>query len=210
MPMYKLNRGNRKTMTEDQSDLILLIDKISLGEQEAMSTLYNKTANRVFGMAMKILMRSELAEEVVSDVYLQVWRQANRYSLKRATPIGWLLMICRSRSLDILRREKSATRNQYQNENMSDIEDLLNESPLDGIMDSEASSLLSTALKLLSKKQRDSIVLAFYRGMSHKEISEYTGEPLGTVKSNIRRAQALLKGMLVKDELCSGEFYGKA
>jgi RNA polymerase sigma-70 factor (ECF subfamily) len=207
---YKRDRGQGKVMIEDQSALVSLVERISLGDEVAMSEFYDATVSRVYGMAMKVVSRSELAEEVVGDVYLQVWRQANNYTLNRASPIGWLLMICRSRALDMLRREKSATRNQFQGEEVSDIEDLLTENPLDDIMDNEISKLLSAALKLLNKKQREAITLAFYKGMSHKEISDYTGVPLGTVKSNIRRAQALLKGILAKNELCTGEFYGKA
>lgn len=209
LPLHK--HGSKGTaMTETQSDLVSLFEKISSGDETAMSELYDMTVNRVFGMAMKVVLRSELAEEVVGDVYLQIWRQINNYKSSRASPIGWMLMICRSRALDILRREKSATRNQFQEEDDFDTEDLSIENPLDEIMQDETSIQISSALKLLNKKQREAISLAFYRGMSHKEIATYTGEPLGTVKSNIRRAQAILKGVLEKGELCTGGYYGKA
>ena len=209
LPLHK-HGSNSKVMRERQSNLISLFDKISSGDETAMSTLYDITVDRVFGMAMKIVLRSELAEEVVSDVYLQIWRQVNNYKSNRASPIGWILMICRSRALDILRREKSATRNQFQEEDNVDTEDLSIENALDELMKDEASIQISSALKLLNKKQREAISLAFYRGMSHNEIATYTGEPLGTVKSNIRRAQAILKGVLEKNELCTGGYYGKA
>ena len=208
LPLRKGCKG--EVMIEDQSNLVTLIEKMQLADEKAMSGFYNATVNRVYGMAMKIVLRAELAEEVVGDVYLQVWRQANNYRSDRATPIGWLLMICRSRALDLLRREKSATKNQYHEDETSDIEDQDVESPLSGIMGSETSKKVSDALKLLNKKQREALSLAFYRDMSHSEISEHTGQPLGTVKSNIRRAQDILRNILDKDELATGGFHGKA
>lgn len=208
LPLQKLYKGH--VMRETQSDLITLLEGIGKGDDLAMSEFYDVTVSRIYGMAMKVVSRTELAEEVVGDVYLQIWRQATNYRADRASPIGWVLMICRSRALDILRREKSATRNQFQEDEYLDVEDESTEAPLDNLMASETSKLVSVALKLLNKKQREALSLAFYKGMSHKEISEYTGQPLGTVKSNIRRAQDILRNILDKDELCSGGFYGKA
>jgi len=196
-------------MTEDQSGLVALIEKIAVGDETAVSEFYDATVNRVFGLAMKIVLRPELAEEVVGDVYLQIWRQARNYNSAKASPIGWLLMICRSRALDILRREKSATKNQFQDDDEKyDLEDESVAMPLDSILGSEISTRVSDALKLLNKKQREAISLAFYRDMSHKEISTHTGQPLGTVKSNIRRAQDILRNVLEKDELGTGGLYG--
>lgn len=208
LPLQKLSKGC--VMRKTQNDLITLIESIAKGDESAMSEFYDVTVNRIYGMAMKVVSRTELAEEVVGDVYLQIWRQATNYRTERASPIGWILMICRSRALDILRREKSATRNQFQEDEGFDFEDESTEIPLDNIMASETSKLVSAALKILNKKQREALSLAFYKGMSHKEISEYTGQPLGSVKSNIRRAQDILRNTLDKDELCSGGFYGKA
>lgn len=210
--LYSLPRQIPKkggVMTEDQSILVSLIDKISQGDDNAMSDFYDATVNRVFGMAMKVVLRPELAEEVVSDVYLQIWRQAINYKIDRASPIGWILMICRSRALDILRREKTATRNQCKEED-GDVEGSSVESPLTDIIYNETSKQVKAALELLSKQQRESISLAFFKDMSHREISEYTGQPLGTVKSNIRRAQDILRNILDKDELYTGGLYGKA
>ena len=200
----------------DQDGLVALMEKIKTAEQSAMAEFYDATINRVFGLSMKIVLRSELAEEVVSDVYLQVWRQAKNFNPERASPIGWLLMICRSRALDMLRREKSATRNQYQGDDQHNIcnkQDENIEIPLDDIIKSEISGRVSAALQLLNKKQRQTITLAFYRDMSHQEIADYTGQPLGTVKSNIRRAQDILRNVLSRDDLVdlgNGGLYEKA
>ena len=188
-------------MTNNQGDLSTLIIKISTGDETAMASFYDATVNRVYGMAMKIVLRPELAEEVVGDVYLQVWQKAKSFNPDRAAPIGWLLMMCRSRALDKLRREKSATMNQYQDDEQRDFQDENITAPLDQMMNAEISEQVSTALQVLNKVQRQTLTLAFYRGMSHQQISTYTGQPLGTVKSNIRRAQDILRNVLDKTDL---------
>lgn len=200
---------------ENQNKLTALVSNISKGDESAMTQFYDLTVSRVYGLALKIVLRTELAEEVVGDVYLQAWKQADHFTAERSTPIGWLLMMCRSRALDKLRREKSATRNQYQESEQDagdNREDKSIERPLDDMMHHEITEQLSTAMHLLSASQRQTIALAFYRGMSHQQISHYTGEPLGTVKSNIRRAQSILRNALEEKhllgELSSGGNYG--
>lgn len=203
-------------VTVEQSGLIELVKKMADGDESAMTTFYDATVNRVFGMALKVVLRAELAEEVVGNVYLQVWRQATSFDPERSSPIGWLMMICRSRALDMLRREKSATREQYQEDEQRNLYNKADENPgtpLDDIIESETSQQVAAALQLLNKKQRQTIALAFYRDMSHQEIADHTGQPLGTVKSNIRRAQDILRNVLSRDDLSnpgSGGLYEKA
>ncbi len=216
LSFYRRHRKHPMSSQQNNPDkLIPLIQKISTGDESAMTKLYDLTVHRIYGMALKIMLRPELAEEVVGDVYLQAWKQADHFNSERSTPIGWLLMMCRSRSLDKLRREKSATRNQYQEneQHTSDnSKDETIEMPLDEMMQDEITEELSSAMKLLNLSQRQTIALAFYRGMSHQQISDYTGEPLGTVKSNIRRAQQVLRNALEKNkvnsELRAGGLYG--
>ena len=210
--LYSLssNKPKKDRLMSKEGNLITLLEKMSVGDEVAMGSFYDATVNRVYGMAMKVVLRPELAEEVVSDVYLQVWRQASKYRSQRATPIGWLLMICRSRALDKLRREKSATRNQYQEDDQREIEDENIEAPMETIMKGDLSKQVSAALRVLTKSQRQTIALAFYRGMSHQEIADYTRQPLGTVKSNIRRAQAILRKSLDSNDFSTGGIYGEA
>ncbi len=199
-----------KPMSEDHDSLSLLIAAIAEGDETAMTTFYDSTVNRVFGMALKIVLRPELAEEVVGDVYLQVWRKAKNYHSEKAVPIAWLLMMCRSRALDKLRREKSATMKQYQQDESCEFSDESIEMPFEDRMGEETKSKITAALLLLNKKQRQTVALAFYRGMSHQEIAEYTAQPLGTVKSNIRRAQAILRHALDSEGRTIGALYGQA
>lgn len=212
---FSLRDQNKATfMTEDQDSLLPLIIKIAEGDEASMSAFYKLTVNRVYGMALKVVSKPELAEEVVGDVYLQVWRKAKDYNAEKAVAIAWLLMMCRSRSLDKLRREKSATMNQFQQDEPLDVKDEGTEMPFDNRADEETSNKVTTALKLLNKNQRQAVALAFYKGMSHQEIADYTSQPLGTVKSNIRRAQAILRNAFDMEDLNNlnnkGGLYGKA
>jgi RNA polymerase sigma-70 factor (ECF subfamily) len=194
----------------ENDPLLSLLQRINVGEEAAMELFYNATVNRVYGLALKISGQPELAEEVVGDVFLQVWDKAGTFDPKRAPPIAWLLMICRSRALDKLRREKSATKNQYTENDQTNAEDITTATPLEDLAGIESSGHVYAALNILNDKQRQMIALAFYKGLSHQEISHYTGDPLGTVKSNIRRAQDILRTALSHEQQNRGGVYGEA
>ncbi len=194
---------------QEEDSLFALLQRIKTGEEAAMELLYNLTVNRLYGLALKIVSQPELAEEVVGDVFLQIWNKAGDFDSQRGEPLGWLLMICRSRALDRLRKEKSVTKNQYKDNGQSNIEDSSMITPFEDFEEIERSSYIYDALKVLNDKQRQMIALAFYKGMSHQEISTYTGDPLGTVKSNIRRAQDILRKALSHEDKIKGVVYGE-
>lgn len=189
--------------------LLAMLERIKKGEEAALEALYNATASRVYGLAVKIVNNPELAEEVVGDVFLQVWRKARDFDAERAIPLAWLLMICRSRALDKLRRERRITKKQCQADENAEAEETTVKSPLENLSCNEISGQVREALLQLNDRQRQFIMLAFYKGMSHQEISDYTGDPLGTVKSGIRRAQVLLKQVISREDFVKGEVYGQ-
>jgi len=197
-------------MEQDVDPLAVLIKKIEAGDENAMAQLYDTTVNRIYGLAIKIVIKPELAEEVVGDVYLQVWNKAKSFDSSRAIALAWMLMICRSRALDKLRSEKKVSKNKFVEIDDKQVEDTNATSPVEDLEGIELSSRVYEALKLLNAKQRLAISLAFYKDMSHQDISEYTGDPLGTVKSNIRRAQLILKKTLSRDDIERGGVYGEA
>ncbi|CAA6804281.1 MAG: Unknown protein, partial [uncultured Thiotrichaceae bacterium] len=188
--------------------LLVMLERIKKGEEAALEALYNATVSRVYGLAVKIVNNPELAEEVVGDVFLQVWRKARDFDAERAVPLAWLLMICRSRALDKLRREKRITKNQCQHYENAEPEAMNVKSPLETASCHEMSGYVREALLQLNDQQHQLIILAFYKGMSHQEISDYTGNPLGTVKSGIRRAQILLRQIMSREDCKKGEAYG--
>ncbi len=183
-------------MAHDQTELYPLLANIQQGDQQALGHFYDATVARVYAIALKITANPALAEEIVSDVYLQVWRAAASYSPERATPLGWLLMMAHSRAIDALRKESATTKQQVELSDDVEVEDSHTPNPLDMLLAVETGSALQGALHLLDAQQRQLIALAFYRGLSHQEIAAHTGEPLGSVKTLLRRAQAILRAAL--------------
>ena len=172
--------------------LAALVSRMAQGDQKALAELYDDTASRIFSMARGVTRHQQNAEEVTEDVYWQAWRQALRFDPQRGKVMAWLLTLTRSRALDHLRRVDPA-------QSHPDPETLAGEFPVDDVDPSErlstaqAEERLSAALTCLDAQPRQLLTLAFYRGLTHEEIASQTQLPLGTVKSHIRRALAVLR-----------------
>ncbi len=197
-------------MEREKDPLVDLLIRIQDGDETALAELYDAVVNRVYGLAIKIVLKPELAEEVVGDVFMQVWKKAKDFDASRAVPLAWMLMICRSRALDTLRRERPQINNNSCEFDANRSEDESTETSFTKVHGIDVESRVYEALQLLTDKQRQAIFLAFYKDMTQSEISEYTGDPIGTVKSNIRRAQLILKETLSREDLRNGGIYEKA
>jgi RNA polymerase sigma factor (sigma-70 family) len=156
--------------------------------------LYDATVSKLYGLASVILRRGEDAEDVVCATYAHAWANAARYDRRRSSVLGWLLMLCRSRALDVLRqrRAQNALLENVANEPVQDLSPEPDE--LLGLVQHE--SRVRAALAALSPERRELIALAFLRDLTHAEIAERTGLPLGTVKSHLRRALLQLREQL--------------
>lgn len=177
-----------------------LIARMIVRDEAALGEIYDATAGRVYALALRITGLSQAAEEVVSDVYFQIWQQAQRYDPARGTVLTWLLTICRSRALDSLRRREPAETHAEPHDLQPDLfcED---HSPLDLLLVVEQKSRLHRALATLNKSQQMLLALAFFKGMTHQEIAVHTGMPLGSVKTGLRKAMQLLKSLLQDPKL---------
>ncbi|MEO8101753.1 MAG: sigma-70 family RNA polymerase sigma factor [Betaproteobacteria bacterium] len=164
-------------------------------DQSALGRFYDLTVGRVYGIALRIVRHADMAEEVVSDVYMQVWRDAHRYDDARGKVLGWLLVIARSRSLDLLRRQDEAFSHPEPYELVKEPESG-SQNPHDLLAAARAGSAVHQAMLKLSPLQRQLLSLAFFRGLSHSEIVEHSGIPLGSVKTHIRRALGVLRDEL--------------
>jgi RNA polymerase sigma-70 factor (ECF subfamily) len=191
----------------DEQDVALraLLSGIAGGDEEALARFYDATVNRVYALALRICRRAADAEEVVSDVYFQVWRQASHYSTERGKATTWIYTICRSRALDALRKREPAQSAPDPHE-LADEPQALNASPLVEVLNLEQGSLLRKAMDSLEKLPRELLALAYFRGMSHQEIADLTGMPLGTVKTVIRKAMQTLKQILTETVPTAGEY----
>ena len=166
--------------------------------EQSLAELYDSTLAKVYGLALKITRRHDLAEEVVEDTYMQAWQEVSKFDIARGPVMAWLMMICRSRAIDALRRLDEA-------ESHADPESLSDDvgkvsSPLDILLVLERESDIQIAMQSLNALQRQLLALAFFKGYTHEEIALQMHMPLGTVKSNIKRAQDKLKIALNKKE----------
>jgi len=201
MPRTSSSADNETARDAQLREWVLLM---AGGDEAALGQLYDASLSRVYGLALRVTRRKDLAEEVAVETFWQAWREATRFDGSRGEVMAWLLMICRSRALDILRRQDHA-------ESHPEPETLVAEpmdhsgSPLDQLLLAEQAGVLNDALKCLTPIQRQLIALAFYKDLSHQEICEQTGLPLGTVKSHLKRAQDGLKTAL---RLTGGTHHG--
>jgi RNA polymerase sigma factor (sigma-70 family) len=179
-----------------QATLALLVTQMALGNETALAELYDMTAARVHGLAVRICGTAQLAEEVTADTFYQAWTESARYDLTRGRVLTWLLVIARSRALDALRARDKAVLH----EDPATLVDETLQPRARGVEELLELAQESTALKgllvNLSPVQRQMIALAFYQGMSHGEIAAHSGLPLGTVKAHVRRALGVLRGAL--------------
>lgn len=180
---------------EDDAVLCDYLNAISKHDQSALARFYDLTVSRIYSVALRIVRHVHLAEEVVSDVYMQVWRDAQRYDNARGRVLGWLLIITRSRALDVLRRQDEAFSHPEPYELVSEPESE-QKSAHDLLEAAQVGSVLREAMQNLTPLQRQLLSLAFFRGLTHSEIVEQSGIPLGSVKTHIRRALAALKSQL--------------
>ncbi|HEV7137204.1 MAG TPA: sigma-70 family RNA polymerase sigma factor [Steroidobacteraceae bacterium] len=183
-----------KSSTED---LTPLLHRILAGDEAALAELYDATVGRLYSFACLIVRDARDAEEVICDVYVQVWQSADRYDLSRGSVLAWLLTICRSRALDLRRRLRA--RASERGESLLLAQGVV-AGPLAGphehLYALEQSTLLSRAMARLSPLRRRLVWLAFFEGLTHEEIVDQTGLARGTVKSHIRRALATLRAAL--------------
>jgi RNA polymerase sigma-70 factor (ECF subfamily) len=171
-----------------------LVAEVAGGSAEALGRLYDRHASIVYGLSRRIVQRLEDAEEVVQDVFTQVWRDARRYRPDRASVAGWIVMLARTRAIDRLRSRQARPDEDRgaEPEPGHAIVDLGDDPETMTIAAAEAASL-KRCLMTLPGNQRQLIDLAFYKGLTHTEIAEQTGVPLGTVKTRIRAAMETLR-----------------
>jgi RNA polymerase sigma-70 factor (ECF subfamily) len=180
----------------EPSPLADLVTRTACGDERALGALYDAAGPAVFGTALRILDDRAAAEEVVLDVFLQVWRQAERWDPARGTPLGWLLMLARTRAID--RRRSGAV----QRARTMPLPDAVSEMPSaapgpeDDSLAAERRRLVRAALDALPGEQRVAVELAWLRGLSHAEVAAALGAPLGTVKTRIRLGMARLREAL--------------
>jgi len=179
----------RRMSAISDEQLMALIDRIAQREEAALKALYDLCARKLYGLSLRVVGTAELAEDVLQESFLQVWRNAGDYRATLSPPMAWLGLIVRSRSLDCLRR-RAAERTHLTQELDETLADTLEgdaPNPMDTNLASQQAWALHQCLGQLENKQREVISLAYLRDLSHGELAERLALPLGTVKTWIRR-----------------------
>ncbi len=188
-----LTLPNQSAMPRDDGDAMLraLLSRCASGDAAAFRSLYSAQAGRMHGLALRITRDPALAADAMHDAFVQVWKQAVRFDPDRGAAGAWLTSIVRYRALDITRRR---VREQpgYEPPDQED------ESPdaLAQLVSSTEGAALRRCMEELEPDRRALLISAYAEGLSHSELAEKTGNPLGTIKSWIRRSLASLKRCL--------------
>ena len=174
-----------------------LIASVVKRNRQAFDLFYDRYAQIIFNLCVRILREEAEAEDVLQEIFVQVWREAERFDPSRASVKTWLFTIARSRSLDRYRSRKTARQriDELAEENLEQLpsnEDLQTTTMMQ--------KYVSNALGQLTKDQRVVLELSYYQGMTQEEIAERLGEPLGTVKSRIRSALIKLRSLFAGNQ----------
>jgi RNA polymerase sigma-70 factor (ECF subfamily) len=171
------------------------ISAAAAGKQEALASLYDESSRLVYSIAFRILNNAEDAEEVTLEVYAQIWRQAGDYSSERGTPSTWLVMLARSRALD---RVRSRDTRRHRETPLDEVAAARSpeDPPEQAAFLSQRRTIVRTAMMELAPEQREAIELSFFSGLTHTELAEKLGQPLGTVKTRIRLGMIKLRQSL--------------
>jgi len=177
-----------------------LLAQCALKNRISFNDLYKLTAAKLYGVALRILKRPDWAEEVLQECYVNIWNHAGDYRVAKSAPLTWMTSIVRNRCLDWLRRPQTeATGEQYDVAVEAWRDDA--PGPMEQLVASNEAAALAQCLRQLDPKQRQSIMLAFFNGLSHSEVARHMNQPLGTVKTWVRRGLERLKSCLAPGEV---------
>jgi RNA polymerase sigma-70 factor, ECF subfamily len=164
----------------------LLLRRVKGNDQKAMTELFDRYGGMVYSVALRVLNDPGQAEDVMQEIFFQVWKNPQSFREGRGSLGAWLAVMARNRAIDALRRRKPS----------DSVDDVVLAAHEDLASDVERTALMNKVRKVLKdlpSEQQKSLELAFFEGMSHTEIAEKTGDPLGTVKTRIRSALLSLR-----------------
>ena len=196
--------------TERSRDLARLLARTGLGDRAAFATLYDRTSGHLFAVVLRINRDRGQAEDILQEVFVKVWRAAQTFDVAQSQPLTWLTSIARNRAIDSLRRLQTqpqvlpfaAAEGSGAGGDAPDDRDFYDTvaddaaGPMELLSQASEARALSRCMQVLNAQQRQCVALAFYDGLSHAEVAEKLHQPLGTVKSWVRRGLLALKGCL--------------
>jgi RNA polymerase sigma-70 factor, ECF subfamily len=181
--------SDRPAENMSAADDMGLLTRIQSGDQEAMSALFDRYGTMVYSVALRVLKDAGEAEDVMQEIFVQVWKNPGAFVSGKGSLGGWLVVVARNRSIDIIRRRRPTE--QVELFALPSSTNLAREAEQDSLLGKIRGVMVS-----LPEEQRKSVELAFFEGLSHSEIAERTGDPLGTVKTRIRLALTTIRKAL--------------
>ena len=198
-----MNKLDAQDWPDKSRELAALLARVGLGDRAAFAQLYERSCGHLLAVVLRIQRDRALAEDLLQEVYVSVWKAAASFDAARSQPLTWLTHIARNRAIDSLRRAQAqprleSTTRDDEDERPDAAEALADAGPgpLDLLGLASQKRQLSACMERLTPPQRQSVALAFFDGLSHAEVADRLREPLGTVKSWVRRALTVLKGCL--------------
>lgn len=179
---------------KNPADLTEWLAKTSLGDRQAFAMLYQATSAKLFGLAIRILNNRDLAEEALQDAFVKIWHSADTYRPEKAAVITWMTTIVRNRCLDLLR---ATPHEQGLNEDES-FDDWASDDlgPMENAATRNDTKALMQCLKQLAPLHRQAFALSYFHGLAHEQLAVQLAQPLGTVKTWLRRGLETLKNCM--------------
>nr|WP_081744955.1 ECF RNA polymerase sigma factor SigK [Arthrobacter sp. H14] len=191
---YQSTERPAPAVSAERSELVELLARTGRGDQEAFAQLYRLTSRRVFGMAKRVLIDSELSEDATQEVYLQVWKAAGKYDPSSGTPLAWLMTIAHRRAVDKVRSEQSTSDREARYGAASHVVD--HDEVVEAVTGRIEAEAVVDCLKSLTDTQQESVKLAYYGGLTYREVAEKLEVAVPTIKSRIRDGLLRLKACL--------------
>ena len=175
-----------------------LLARVAMGDQAAFGEFYEITSSHLYGVAVRILKDASAAEEILQEAYVNVWHHAGSYEVAKSQPMTWLTSIVRNRCLDQLRRREVDTVTLTSDDDDAPEYDLPSDAmtPAEMLIAGAEARSVRACVETLEAGPKQAIALAFYQGLSHSELAAHLHEPLGTVKSWVRRGLERIKNCL--------------
>lgn len=191
-----MERGDTGAAAQRRQALATAVERVARGDRAALKIVYDMTSAKLLGVILRIVRDRETSEDVLQDVYVKVWRRAGRFDPARSSPVTWLCVIARNAAIDCARREGRIDK--VGSPPVGAIEEIEDDTIAadDLLCDMEDHERIRLCIEQLQNEHRRTIRLAFFDGLSHSQLADRIGAPLGTVKSWIRRGLASLKGCL--------------
>jgi RNA polymerase sigma-70 factor (ECF subfamily) len=176
---------------------IALLRRVAQGDRRSFEELYDRFSGVLFSTAHRVLNNQEAAEDVLQDVFIQIWEKAPLYDPSRGKPMTWAVTMTRNKAIDRLRSTMRRNRLQEDVQREAEtFEQFDDRNSFEAAASGDTSMLIRGAMEQLSKDQREAIELAFFSSLTQAEIAERLNEPLGTIKARIRRGMMKLKAVL--------------